>query len=373
MKGLQNLLKIIVSSRDVRTSRKLLAFVSDDWGCVRIRSKADRKALLGAGFKLETNRFDKFDMLESNDDMERLLELISRFKDVAGNPFVITAVSNMGNPDFDAIRRSGFASYSYKTLVQSWNEAENSNRVHSLVLEGIKNGIFRPEFHGREHVFVSYWMELLKAEHPIVKKAFEYGYYMLGRESLGSNYLFGLGAAFDFDSRYNLKNQADIIADGLKIFADAFAFRSSYFTPPALLYNNQLNAILKAGGINYVDVSRNRKMPVGNGKYTRRFHYLGQSNGFNQRYVTRNCVFEPNQISATTAVDSCLKDIRVAFESKRPAIISNHRVAFVSGLCSKNGVTGLKALELLIKSILSKWPDVEFCTVPDLMNKMTVR
>ena len=86
MSGLQSLLKKIVASRDVRTSRKLLAFVSDDWGCSRIRSKVDREALLGAGLKLDSNRFDKFDMLESNDDMERLLELVSRFKDASGNP-----------------------------------------------------------------------------------------------------------------------------------------------------------------------------------------------------------------------------------------------------------------------------------------------
>ena len=257
--------------------------------------------------------------------------------------------------------------------MQSWNETERSSRVHSLVLEGIKNGIFRPEFHGREHLFVPYWMELLKAGHPIVKKAFEHGYYMLGRESLGSNYLLGLGAAFDFASRADLNNQADIITDGLKIFSEAFAYRSSYFTAPGLVYNNQLNAVLKSGGINWVDVPRNRRMPVGNGKYSRRFHYSGQYSGPDQRYVTRNCVFEPNQTSAEAAVDSCLRDIRIAFESKRPAIISNHRVAFISGLCSKNGETGLKALETLIESVLSSWPEVEFCSVPDLMNKISVR
>lgn len=370
MGALQAIVKRIVASQDKRTSRKLLAFVSDDWGCLRIRSKQDREALLKAGFNLDANRFDKFDSLETNEDIEHLFEVISRFRDSNGNHFVITAVSNMGNPDYEAISKSGFESYHYKTVVQSWNDQESSSRVYSLILDGIKSGIFIPEFHGREHLFVSYWMKLLKSNDPVVKKAFENGYYMLGKEALKSNYLYGLGAAFDYFDNSDLETRSQIIHDGLRIFNESFHYNSSYFTAPALIYNEGLNFDLHNSGIKWIDVSRNRRMPVGNGKYVRKFHHLGQMNKFNQRYVTRNCVFEPNHSNPENSVASCLKDIQIAFENKRPAIISNHRVAFVGGLYEKNRISGLNALELLLKSILSNWPDVEFCSVPALMNKL---
>ena len=56
----------------------------------------------------------------------------------------------------------------------------------------------------------------------------------------------------------------------------------------------------------------------------------------------------------------------MAFDSKKPAIISNHRAAFVGGIDVANREKGLKALDRLFSEILKRWPDAEFVSARDL-------
>jgi hypothetical protein len=72
-------------------------------------------------------------------------------------------------------------------------------------------------------------------------------------------------------------------------------------------------------------------------------------------------------MSATNnGVARCMQDIEEAFKAKQPALISNHRASFVGRIDKKNREKGLKALDLLLKSILTRWPDAEFIIATDL-------
>ena len=52
--------------------------------------------------------------------------------------------------------------------------------------------------------------------------------------------------------------------------------------------------------------------------------------------------------------------IEAAFRWSRPAIISSHRVNFCGHIDPQNRRTGLDALAKLLRSIVGKWPEVEF-------------
>jgi hypothetical protein len=69
-------------------------------------------------------------------------------------------------------------------------------------------------------------------------------------------------------------------------------------------------------------------------------------------------------------VNHCLSTIEQAFNSKQPALISNHRACFVGRIDQKNRDKGLKAFDLLLKTILEKWPDAEFVSADKLVNKL---
>lgn len=95
---------------------------------------------------------------------------------------------------------------------------------------------------------------------------------------------------------------------------------------------------------------------------------MGMKNKFGQRYIKRNCFFEPSGRDKDW-VDSCLKDVEVAFKNKKPAIISTHRVNFVGDRSKENRDLGLKMLRELISKMLIKWPNLEFSNTPVLFDK----
>ena len=82
--------------------------------------------------------------------------------------------------------------------------------------------------------------------------------------------------------------------------------------------------------------------------------------------MVRNCVFEPTEPSNIDWVETCLKQVEVAFRWNRPAMISSHRVNFCGHIDPENRKIGILALKKLLKNIVKKWPDVEFMTTVEL-------
>jgi hypothetical protein len=152
----------------------------------------------------------------------------------------------------------------------------------------------------------------------------------------------------------------------LILFESLFGYKAEVFVPTNGWFNNSLEEILFQNGIKYIGVSKIQKEPVGNHKYKTRLHYLGQKCKNGQIYLTRNCFFEPSSNWKTDWVGACLREIHSAFLLKKPAIISTHRVNYIGYLNPSNSENGLKLLEILLKSIKTAWPEVEFMTSKDL-------
>jgi hypothetical protein len=52
-----------------------------------------------------------------------------------------------------------------------------------------------------------------------------------------------------------------------------------------------LEEIAANNGIKFMLASKIQKEVLGKGKFKKVFHYLGQKNNYNQKYITRNCFF----------------------------------------------------------------------------------
>src|SRR5690606_22504109 len=86
------------------------------------------------------------------------------------------------NPDFDLIRDSKFEKYFFEPITVTYSKYKSKN-VLEIINEGIKNNLFAPQFHGREHLNVNMWLELIKTNHEI-KKAFDLDMFALSFASL---------------------------------------------------------------------------------------------------------------------------------------------------------------------------------------------
>lgn len=275
----------------------------------------------------------------------------------------------MGNPNFNLIRKSNFTEYYYENISDSYKRYYQDD-VLDQWYNAINENIIHPQFHAREHVNVSLWMRSLQERHYETKIAFDRGFFGLKTNipsSIQNNYL----AAYWAEGRSDFLEKLKILKNGLEMFRSIFGFKSESFTACNYIYPPEMENALLNLGINYIQTQRGHISPSINGrtkKITR--HFTGQLNKLNQIYLVRNCTFEPSLYPSLDSIESCLKEISIAFNWGKPAIISSHRINYVAGLSMKNRDNGLSSLEKLIKGILKRWPDVEFLSTHELGNLM---
>jgi hypothetical protein len=68
----------------------------------------------------------------------------------------------MTNPDFLKIRDSGFTKYYYELFTETLKKYPEHSGSFDLWKQGMENRLFKPQFHGREHVNSKVWLEALQ-------------------------------------------------------------------------------------------------------------------------------------------------------------------------------------------------------------------
>jgi hypothetical protein len=346
------------------TKRKIVVIESDDWGSIRTRSKKDFEGMLSKGLGVDYSNFTLYDCLESNTDLENLFELLLRYKDSTCRPVVFTPMCIMANPDFDKIRESSFQQYFYESFTETCKKYPDHDKVHLFWKQGINERLFVPGFHGREHLNVSRWMNALRENNPGLLIAFEHKSIgaVLYNKVMIPEYL----GAFHPDHESEIGLLDNIIKTGAVLFKENCGYYPIHFIAPNRESAKPLDLTLSLVGVKYLTISKIRHYPKNNGKTGIEINWLGRENRLGQIMITRNCHFEPSDNSRTDWVDSCLKEIDIAFRWKKPAIISTHRVNYIGFVNQRNRDEGLKRLEKLLSSILIKWPEVEFLTSSEL-------
>jgi len=350
-----------------RTKRKIVIIESDDWGSIRMPSKKVFQQLVTNGIDVKSGdakRYNENDTLASKDDLAALFELLSSFIGSNQKPAVFTAVSVVANPDFKKIKEQNFQEYYYEPFTATLERYYGDNAAYLLWKEGIQQQVFKPQFHAREHLNVAEWMRTLQAGDQQALLTFELGLWGFNNQPVGNSTV-SFQAAFDLYEPQDLAVQSESIKEGLILFEQLFGYKASFFVPPNGPFNNQLEAVAAAAGIQYMSAAKMQQEPQGYGKNKRVFHWLGQQNKHQQLYITRNCFFEPSQVGKNW-VDSCLNDIDIAFRWNKPAVISSHRVNYIGALHPENRKTGLAQLNQLLTQITKRWPEAEFCTSDEL-------
>ncbi|SMO50031.1 hypothetical protein SAMN06265379_10240 [Saccharicrinis carchari] len=356
-----------------RTKRKLVVIESDDWGSIRMPNNKVFDKLIDAGIDLndEGFRFNKYDSLATTEDLTRLFDLLSSHKDAAGRPAVFTPVAVVANPDFDKIRDNKFKTYHYEPFTDTLKKYPGCELSFKLWQEGIRKGIFVPQFHGREHLNVMPWLKALRLGHKNSHLAFDNRMWGISTAN-DRDIRLEFQAAFDFIDPQDIQYQKEVIKSGLDLFEELLGYRATFFVPPNGPFSKQLEPVCVESGIKYLSASKIQTEPLGNGKSRKRIHWPGQKSSSGLSYLTRNCFFEPSDVGKDW-VSSCLNEISSAFKWRKPAVISTHRVNYIGALHIQNRENGLKQLNTLLTQMITRWPDVEFVTSEELGRIVTGR
>ena len=350
-----------------RTNRKIIVIESDDWGSIRMSSGEAFNSLRIKGVKAsgpDEERYLRNDSLASENDLSSLFEILASVKDKHYKSAVFTAVSVVANPDFNKIKENKFQEYFYEPFNETLNRFPKHRGSFKLWQEGLEKRLFVPQFHGREHLNVANWLKALRAGEQDTMVAFDHGVYGITPRKLLNHISYQ--AAFDLEEISEVNDQKSVIRDGLRLFEKLHHYEAEYFIPPNGPFNNSLEEVAADEGIKYMGTAKIQSEPIGNGRFRKHYHYLGQKNKYNQLYLTRNCIFEPSSNLKTDWVDACMNDISIAFRWYKPAVISSHRVNYIGWINPSNRDKGLMQLKALLNIVISKWPDVEFMTSDQL-------
>ena len=364
----QTLLRNFQNLPGWRTNRKIVVIESDDWGTIRMASKKSFNFFLKKNLEVDKCPYNSNDALESNEDLELLFETLNSVRDSNGNPAIITANNIAANPDFEKIKKSDFQVYHYESFKETLQRYPQHNNVFKLYGEGIRQRVIKPQFHGREHLNVSLWMKALQDNDEYAHLAFEQNMFSVHPNSMPK---FTDEFMDAFGSNKNIDEQKQIIRDGLNLFENIWGVKSKSFIAPCYVWNPLLEKTLYDNGVKYIQgISVQKIHSEYYGKpFKKKYHYQGQKNNSDQRYLIRNAFFEPSILPEFDFIDDCLSRINVAFKRNKPAIICSHRLNFTGFINPENRNKNLKLLSQLLQKIIKKWPNVEFMST-DMLGEL---
>jgi len=345
-----------------RIKEKIIVFESDDWGTIRISSVKNQKKLIDLGIDFSEDQHTLYDGLETNEDMQKLADLLNSFEDFKGNKACFTLNAVMANPQFEQIRRDDYQNYYYEEFWETYNNYSDSDRVLDIIKDGINSKLFLAQFHSREHVNVELWLELLRNKNVDFLKAFDFGIFALGKK-----YTMGFGkhiaATYDTFNKQYVEKSFD---EGLKIFDRSFHYLPISYIPNNYIWNIEWNTLLSSFGISHIQGMKYILQPKYSPKEKRKKVrlYSGKLTKYNQTYGVRNCTFEP--LERNYDFGKVLREIELAFLFKQPAVLSTHRVNYTSRISYDTRDKSLKELQSLLKKIKINWPDVIFLNTAEL-------
>lgn len=344
-----------------RTKRHIVVIESDDWGSIRMPSREVYDKLLSKGYRVDLNKYEKNDSLATEKDLTELFNILSKYTDINGNHPIITANCAVANPDFEKIKESGFQNYYYEPFTETLKRYQGCENSFELWQQGMKEGLFKPQFHAREHLNVSNWIHSLQNDED-TKHVFDYGIMGLfpkGKENVGNKFQVALG-----DTEFPIQSQNEIIKEGLDLFEKIFNYKSKTFIAPCYTWNPSIEKTLYDNGVIGIQGLVYQKVPCGNSIR----HWMGSKNAYGQIYTIRNAFFEPTLSPNIDNVEDCLYRIECAFRWNKPAIISSHRINYIGAINEYNRDNNLKQLDGLLTKIQKKWGDVEFISSDKLVD-----
>lgn len=334
----------------------VLIFQSDDWGSQRMPDLKTYESLKTKSWiNVEACDYSRTDSLENVDDLNNLLNVLSSFKDKEGNSPIFTLNMNLFNPDFEKIKGSNFQSYYEMNLEQSYHHF-NCGDVLKVLRKANEANLIDIQYHGKQHFNIGEYMQLLN-NNEVIKKAADYEFYGLSffnSESIATPYLATYYPYFkEMDLFLNFK-------EGYDYFAEVFNNAPKSFIAPVYAWSDELEDFVVQLGCNRIQ---------GLLKKTQKLNSIDKirKNQNSDRIVQiRNVGFEPTTSQNYDWLTKTIRQIQIAFLMNRPAIISTHRLNYISSINSKNASDNLELLYRLIQLVLKKWPNVKFMKTSEL-------
>ncbi len=368
LRKIKSLLSRVRNYCDWYAYPKYIIFESDDWGSIRSSNQAAISALSNKGYLVKNSHYIN-DCIETVDDLKNLAKVLSKHQDSYGNSAIFTTNVVLANPDFDSIKRTEYQSYSY-TPVHKETKLFDGQALAKCWRSLYQMGVIMPQVHCREHIQWWSWMSDLQDGRPDALDSFEYA--MCGVPKASSPERVSYFEPVYIEDSFTVKNKQDLVESikaGFEIFEEIFNFKSTTTIAPVAFWGEEHEFIWSNLGVKGIQGGWLQTERL-NGKDSHHVRYLGERNKYDQKYLVRNCIFEPRRSEKYYGVKQCISSISRAFLFRKPAIISTHRFNYVSSIDKKGAEKSLQSIDKLLGEILNRWPDVKFISSATLLEKL---
>lgn len=365
MQLIKEVAKALVAKLGFQTNRRIVVFESDDWGAVRVPDAGALAKFVERFPAFKLDHYQSFDGLEKNSDVRDLsLLLLERAASFEASAPVFTLNFATANPDFDRCvpGNAEAAHFEFEPIDRTYRAYDGDEGVLDLVRLGRGETALHPQLHGREHLNATAWLVDAAADPAL---GFARDLRIVGLDDAFYN---GIDA---LNNGNTMVDAREYLEDAIAIFKRIFGFAPRSFIPPCYVADEECESIALGLGINTIQSSMKRNIPLGVDSYSRRINIFGRSNVAGQCRLVRNVQFEPSRsmfggANVADCVDVTFREIEMAFLRKQPAVICTHRVNYTSRVAETHREFSLEALDVLLKRLAKEYPDVEFMTSDQL-------
>ena len=353
MGKIKALIKKFFNKRAKKVKTPVVVFESDDWGSIR-NSNSQNMQNVADKYGLTLDNYQRFDCLESDEDMQKLVEVLDSFENSKYEKPKFTLNYVMNNPDMEKCVKNEFKTIPMVNVTETYKNSSNSKNVVNIVKENCKT--LRPQFHGYEHFNNNkYSIEIQKDG--VDRYSFE-------NNCIGiNNHIYS-----NLDAFNDFNNSDDLITKlktGLSQFYDTFGFRSKSAVFPCYVWNSKIEKVLPGEGVTVLQGKAVQNVPAGYDKYHKKFNFMGKKSKDGIVYLNRNVFFEPSRaymdnVPCENFVDGILADMDYLIKRNIPVVVCSHRVNYVSGISREVRDYSLKCLKMVLNSLLRKYPDLTF-------------
>jgi hypothetical protein len=344
---------------------------SDDWGASTLFPDLEAFEKGSHLLPLGWQPYENFTMttLESPEDLEELFRVLERHVGADNLPAVFTANYVMFSPDYSSIEASLYSDFHALQIPATsprWTRGDFIEKAK----EGMHLGVWNPEYHGMLHANPHLWMERLRNEDSPSRYLFDLESYA----SLSGNF-----ASAEYATGQSLRQQSELIEQGVAAFTEVFGYSPHSSMPPNLVWQPRTEKLLAQQGIKVIQAKNEQMM----GRWLDRISPLptivleklgyrsaiqpsqiqmGDCNAnLDVVYLHRNIGFEPvyreDGETERDPVAKAIQDILSAWSQNQPAILNTHRFNYVS-LDSSVSATGRRYLDELLTEIERLEPNV---------------
>lgn len=368
---------VVVSSPKIVnwTKHKVVVFESDDWGwCHRCPDMNSFYALSSTDFMKESGEaysllWGKY-TLESPEDLERLFKILEKYRGGDGRYPIFQANYIMSSPDYEAIMTNGYETFQEIVIPDVPSRWQRGDFI-AKAKEGIKRGVWYPEYHGNTHFNTKEWMKLIKRKDKSTLQSFIFQTPANGDREDDCEY----------DPTLSFKEQKASITTGIERFYNVFGYYPYSSIAPKYIFQTKTERALSQNKIrviqakNYQLLQQRSLFDMIRGKI---INFLVKKStdkpwqisvgDYNPklklRYLLRNVNLEPGgreDRETLHGANEAYNEIISAWQRNEPAIVNTHRLNYVYPE-NKWAEEGFKQLDWLLNKIQTEHPTAVYLT-----------